>query len=65
MSGYSSGGYPKDIDWMGNKNQVIAAKKAGVKHVLLVSSMGTTVPDSFLDTLGHGETGGTSARGSR
>jgi hypothetical protein len=38
-----------------NPVQVIAAQKAGVKHVLLVSSMGTTTPNSFLDRLGNGQ----------
>jgi hypothetical protein len=31
-----------------------AALSAGVEHVLLVSSMGTTQPDTFLDLLGEG-----------
>ena len=31
-----------------------AALSAGVRHVLLVSSMGTTQPDTFLDKLGDG-----------
>jgi nucleoside-diphosphate-sugar epimerase len=51
---FPEGGYPKDIDWEGSNNQLRAALEAGVNHVLLVSSMGTTVPDSFLDQLGHG-----------
>lgn len=34
--------------------QVVAATSAGVKQVLLVSSMGTTEPDSFLDKLAGG-----------
>lgn len=51
---YSEGAYPKDIDWLGTKNQVLAAKAAGAKHVVLVSAMGTTTPDTFLDKMGHG-----------
>lgn len=31
-----------------------AALRAGVQHVLLVSSMGTTQPDSYLDKLADG-----------
>ena len=34
---------------MGQRNQVDAAKAAGVKHVVLVSSMGVTDPDCFLN----------------
>jgi len=52
---FPPGGHPKDVDFNGVKKQVIAAKKAGVKHVLLVSSMGTTTPNSFLDRLGNGQ----------
>lgn len=51
---FPDGEFPKDIDWLGSINQVRAALHAGVKHVLLVSSMGTTEPDSFLDQLAHG-----------
>mmetsp|Transcript_15635 Transcript_15635/g.43735 ORF Transcript_15635/g.43735 Transcript_15635/m.43735 type:complete len:298 (+) Transcript_15635:91-984(+) len=51
---FPEGGYPKDIDWQGSNNQVRCAHDAGVDHVLLVSSMGTTEPDSFLDLLGNG-----------
>jgi len=51
---YPTGGFPKDVDWLGNKNLVMAAIEAGAKHVVLVSSMGTTVPDGFLDKMGHG-----------
>merc|ERR1712086_243489 len=51
---FPKGAYPKDIDWHGANNQVRAAAAAGVEHVLLVSSMGTTTPDSFLDKLGNG-----------
>mmetsp|Transcript_43663 Transcript_43663/g.111614 ORF Transcript_43663/g.111614 Transcript_43663/m.111614 type:complete len:297 (+) Transcript_43663:199-1089(+) len=51
---FPEGGYPKDVDWQGSNNQVRAAHAAGVEHVLLVSSMGTTEPDSFLDKLGNG-----------
>lgn len=51
---FPEGGFPKDIDWHGVNSQVAAATKAGVKHVVLVSSMGTTEPNSFLDNLGNG-----------
>merc|ERR1711907_230263 len=51
---YPTGGFPKDVDWLGNKNLVMAAIDAGTKHVVLVSAMGTTTPDTFLDKMGHG-----------
>jgi len=51
---YPTGGFPKDVDWLGNKNLVIAALAAGTEHVVMVSSMGTTTPDTILDKLGHG-----------
>ena len=44
----------QDIDWHGSNNQVRAAMDAGVDHILLVSSMGSTEPNSFLDLLGNG-----------
>ncbi|KAK3244462.1 hypothetical protein CYMTET_45923 [Cymbomonas tetramitiformis] len=51
---YAPGGSPKEVDFEGQNNQVIAALKAGAKQALLVSSMGTTEPDSYLDLLGNG-----------
>lgn len=44
----------QDIDWQGSSNLVRAAINVGVDHILLVSSMGTTQPDTFLDMLGNG-----------
>lgn len=35
---------PEVIDWQGQRNQIDAAKAAGVKHVVLVSSMAGTKP---------------------
>uniref|UniRef100_A0A7S0MS38 NAD(P)-binding domain-containing protein n=1 Tax=Pyramimonas obovata TaxID=1411642 RepID=A0A7S0MS38_9CHLO len=46
---FPPGQYPKDVDFLGVKKQVISAKNAGVKHVLLCSSMGSTNPDNFLN----------------
>ena len=40
------------MDWLYQKNQIDAAKKAGVKKVVLVSSMGGTQIDNFLNTMG-------------
>jgi hypothetical protein len=51
---YPPGGFPVDVDWQGVVNQVMVAKNKGVKHVILVSSMGTSKPYSHLDRLGDG-----------
>ena len=42
------------VDWQGQKNQIDAAKTAGVKRVVLCSSMGGTQPENFLNTIGNG-----------
>ena len=42
------------IDWLGQKVQIDAAKAAGVKQVVLVSSMGGTDPNHQLNSLGNG-----------
>ena len=42
------------VDWVGQKAQVDAAKAAGVKRVVLVGSMGGTDPDNRLNLLGNG-----------
>jgi uncharacterized protein YbjT (DUF2867 family) len=42
------------IDWLGQKVQIDAAKAAGVKQVVLVSSMGGTDPNHPLNKLGDG-----------
>eukprot|EP00798_Chlamydomonas_sp_ICE-L_P003956 gene3956-14035_t len=51
---FPAGGSLMDIDWGVPTTNVKAAIKADVQHVLLVSSMGTTTPDTFLDKLGDG-----------
>lgn len=48
-------GQPYEVDWLGAKNQIDAAKKAGVKHFIFISSMGGTQPDNFLNTIGRVE----------
>lgn len=40
------------IDWLGQKVQIDAAHAAGVKQVILISSMGGTDPNHFLNTMG-------------
>jgi hypothetical protein len=51
---YAPGGSPMEVDWLGNNNLVKAAVAARVRQVTLVSSRGTTRPDSRLDLLGGG-----------
>lgn len=45
---------PEQIDWLGQKAQIEAAKAAGIKKVVIVSSMGGTDRDNFLNTIGGG-----------
>lgn len=42
------------MDWLGQKGQIDAAKEAGVKKVVLVSSMGGTDEKNPLNNLGNG-----------
>ncbi|CAH9130559.1 unnamed protein product [Cuscuta epithymum] len=51
---FEEGSYPEQVDWIGQKNQIDAAKAAGVKHVVLVGSMGGTNPNHPLNSLGNG-----------
>jgi uncharacterized protein YbjT (DUF2867 family) len=44
---------PYNVDWLGAKNQIDAAKNAGIKHFIYVGSMGGTQPDNFLNTIGR------------
>jgi uncharacterized protein YbjT (DUF2867 family) len=40
---------PSDVGWIGQSNQIDEAKRAGAKHIILVSSMGGTKPDHLLN----------------
>ncbi|KAF6265324.1 isomerase [Scenedesmus sp. NREL 46B-D3] len=51
---WKQGQNPQQIDWLGQKVQIDAAKAAGVKQVVLISSMGGTDPDHPLNKLGDG-----------
>ncbi|PNW82458.1 hypothetical protein CHLRE_06g279850v5 [Chlamydomonas reinhardtii] len=51
---WKEGQFPEQVDWLGQKAQIDAAKKAGVKKVVLVSSMGGTDPSNNLNKLGGG-----------
>ena len=46
-------GLPEEVDWLGQKNQIDAAKQAGVKHIVLVGSMGGTNPNHPLNRIGN------------
>ena len=48
-------GTPEQIDWLGQKAQIDAALASGTcKKIVLVSSMGGTQLDNFLNTMGGG-----------
>lgn len=51
---YEDGLYPEQVDWIGQKNQIDAAKAAGVKQIVVVGSMGGTNPNHPLNSLGNG-----------
>ena len=46
-------GLPEEVDWLGQKNQIDAAGDAGVKHIVLVGSMGGTLPNHPLNQIGN------------
>lgn len=52
---FPEGQTPKDVDWLGQKAQIDAAKAAGIEHVVLIGSMGGTDPQHFLNTMGNGK----------
>jgi uncharacterized protein YbjT (DUF2867 family) len=54
---YNQGQHPEKVDYYGQIAQIDLAKKIGVKHVVLVSSMGGTNPNDFLNTLGRDKDG--------
>ncbi|KAK7395277.1 hypothetical protein VNO78_15828 [Psophocarpus tetragonolobus] len=51
---FEDGAFPEQVDWIGQKNQIDAAKAAGVKHIVLVGSMGGTNLNHPLNSLGNG-----------
>ena len=51
---YEPGGMPETVDYYGQKNQIDAAQKAGVEHIVLVGSMGGTIPNHPLNQMGNG-----------
>lgn len=50
---FARNGDPCNVDWLGAKNQIDAAIKAGVKHFVFLSSMGGTDPDNILNSFGR------------
>jgi len=50
-------GHPKEVDWIGQKNQIDATKKTGADgaHVVICSSMGGTDPSNMLNGIGKSE----------
>ena len=44
--------YRRQVDWLGAKLQIDAAKAAGVKKFVFISSMGGTQPENFLNSIG-------------
>ncbi|XP_077238990.1 uncharacterized protein At2g37660, chloroplastic-like [Tasmannia lanceolata] len=51
---FEDGAYPEQVDWIGQKNQIDAAKAVGVKQIVLVGSMGGTNLNHPLNSLGNG-----------
>ena len=54
---FPKNGTPEEVDWLGAKKQIDAAKTAGVKQFVFVSSMGGTNPDNFLNSIGRKKDG--------
>lgn len=51
---FEEGSYPEQVDWIGQKNQIDAAKAVGVKQIVLVGSMGGTDINNPLNNIGNG-----------
>jgi uncharacterized protein YbjT (DUF2867 family) len=51
---YPEGGTPEQVDYQGQINQIDAAKAAGVKHIVLVGSMGGTDEQHPLNRMANG-----------
>lgn len=52
---FPENGTPEIVDWLGQKNQIDAAKEAGVSHIVLVGSMGGTNENHPLNSIGNGK----------
>ncbi|XP_072960148.1 uncharacterized protein At5g02240-like [Typha angustifolia] len=51
---FEEGSFPEQVDWIGQKNQIDAAKAVGVKQIVLVGSMGGTDVNHPLNSIGNG-----------
>ena len=51
---FIDGGMPEQVDYIGQKYQIDAAMNAGVRHIVLVGSMGGTDESHPLNRLGNG-----------
>ena len=51
---FEPGGMPEEIDWIGQKNQIDVAKELGIKHIVLVGSMGGTDENHPLNKIANG-----------
>ncbi len=51
---FEPGGMPEEVDWIGQKNQIDLALEVGIKHIVLVGSMGGTNSNHPLNRLGNG-----------
>lgn len=49
---WKHGGYPEKVDYQGQKAQIDLAERLGVSQVVIVSSMGGTDKDNFLNSVG-------------
>lgn len=54
---WKNNGYPELVDYYGQIKQFNLAKKLGVKHVVLISSMGVTDRSHFLNNVGKRQDG--------
>ncbi|KAJ0962424.1 hypothetical protein J5N97_030252 [Dioscorea zingiberensis] len=52
---FEEASFPEQVDWIGQKNQIDAAKAVGVKHIVLVGSMGGTDINNPLNNIGNGK----------
>jgi len=54
---YGEDQYPEKVDYLGQVAQIDLAKRLGISHIVLVSSMGVTNPDDFLNSIGKDKDG--------
>jgi NAD(P)H-binding len=55
---WKHGGYPELVDYRGQVAQIELAKLLGIKHVVVISSMGGTDPNNFLNSVGKNKKDG-------